>query len=117
MVSMNAECLHRFFICFCLFYFHSLLKSASNVVLMLVALCYTSSTDLICYALFFTCYLMNLKCNLCQCLSRIISWYCSKVNTILTSEVLCTKVLYNLTHLYWRELLECMCSLLFSSQF
>ena len=83
----------------------------------LLHLCYTSSIDLICYVLYFACRFMNLKHYFHQCLSRIISWYCSKVNTILTSKVLYTKMFFTLTHLYERELLECMYSLLFSLPF
>ena len=78
---------------------------------------YTSSMNLICYVLSYSCYSTNLKHYLHLCLSRIISWYCSKVNTILTSKELYTKVFFTLTHLYERELLEFMYSLLFSLQF
>ena len=63
-----------------------------------------------CYALSFMCYFY------CQCLSRIISLYCSKVNTTLTYKVLYTKVFLFLP-IYMRESLKHIYSLLFSLQF
>ena len=83
----------------------------------LLHLCYVPSIDLVCYALSFMCFLTNLKHYLCQCLSRIISWHCSKVNTILTSKISYTKIFFTLTHPYERKLLKCMWSLFFSLHF
>ena len=65
---------------------------------------------------YFTYCFMNLKHYLCRCLSRIILYYCSKLNTILTSKVLYTKVFSTFTHLYESDLLEYMHPLFFSLQ-
>ena len=65
---------------------------------------------------YFACCFMNLKHYLHWYLSRIISWYCSKVNTILTSKILYIKIFSNLTHLCESDLPECMYPLFFLSQ-
>ena len=113
-------CLCRFFICFCFFYssLHSLYEvhkqcgaHAYCIYAMLPAL-----TSFAMHS-YFACCFMNLKCYLHQCLSRIISWCCSKVNTILTSKVLYTKMFFTLTQLYKRDLLESIHSLFSSLQF
>ena len=105
--------------CFYLFYssFHNLYKVCKQHSLHAYCI-YTMLPVLISFAIcsYFMCCFMNLKCYLHQCLSGIILWYCSKVNTILTPKVLYTKVFCTLTHLYKSNSLECMHSLFFSSQ-
>ena len=115
LVSINI-CVGSLF-AFVSFVFIACMKSASNAALMLVA--FTPHFQHWPCLLFTFSYIsfMNLKCYLHQHLSRIISWYCSKVNTILTSKGLYTKVVFTLTHLYEGELLKHMHPLFLSLQF
>ena len=105
--------------CSCFFYssFHSLYEVCKQCGVHAYCI-YTMLPTLTSFAIhsYFTCCFTNLKCYLHQCLSRIILWYCSKVNTILTAKVFYTKVFSTFTHQYESDLLECMHSLFFLSQ-
>ena len=115
----NYECLCRFFICFCFLYssFHNLYEICKQCNAHAYHI-YATLPALTLFAMhsYFACCFMNLKCYLHWHLSRIISWYCSNVNTILTSKY-CTPKCSPLLPIYMREISWNTCTLFFSSQF